>query len=82
MFIEKVTSFNKKKLFLFFTLFIFFLKTKNSNIVNHQLKIINESQTNNDSFVRINEMQNSLKSYYNYFNLCKSLVRLNNLFVP
>ena len=82
MFIEKVASFNKKKLFLFFALFVFFLKTKNSNNVNHQLKIINESQTNNDSFLKINETQNSLKSYYNYFNLCKSLVRLNNIFVP
>ena len=82
MLIEKVTSFNKQKLFLFFAIFVFFLKTKNSNIDNHQLKIINESKTNNDSFLKINETQNSLKSYYDYFNLCKSLIRLNNIFVP
>jgi len=78
MLIEKVSSFNKQKLFLFFAIFVFFLKTKNSNIDNHQLKIINESKTNNDSFLKINETQNSLKSYYDYFNLCKNLVRLNN----
>ena len=78
MFIEKVTSFDQKKLFLFFAIFLFFLKTKNSNFDNQQLKIINESQTNNNSILKINETQNSLKSYYNYFNLCKSLIRLNN----
>jgi hypothetical protein len=67
MFIEKATSFDQKKLFLFFTIFLFFLKTKNSNFDNQQLKIINESQTNNNSILKINETQNSLKSYYNYF---------------
>ena len=72
------SSLNKQKLFLFFAIFVFFLKTKNSNIDNHQLKIINESKNNNDSFLKINETQNSLKSYYDYFNLCKNLVRLNN----
>ena len=78
MFIEKVTSFNQKKLFLFFAIFLFFLKTKNSNFDNQQLKIINKSQNNNDSILKINETQNSLKTYYNYFNLCKNLIRLNN----
>jgi hypothetical protein len=67
MFIEKVTSFDQKKLFLFFAIFFFFLKTKNSNFDNQQLKIINESQTNNNSILKINETQNLLKSYYNYF---------------
>jgi hypothetical protein len=42
MFIEKVTSFSQKKLFLFFAIFLFFLKTKNSNFDNQQLKIINK----------------------------------------
>lgn len=78
MFIEKATSFYKKKLFIFFVIFLFFLKNKNSNIDKKKLKIIYKSQINNDFFFKINETQNSLESYYNYFNLCKSLKRINN----
>jgi len=78
MFKKKALSFNIKILFLFFTIFLFFFNAKFSNLAHKPLKIINKSQNNNDIFLKINETQNSIKSYYNYFNICNNLIKLNN----
>ena len=68
---DKVISFNKKKFFLFFMIFLFLIKTKDSYLDKKQLTIINDKQiNNNDSFLKINETQNSLKLFNNYFNIC------------
>jgi len=75
---EIIISFNIKILLLCLTIFIFFFKTKNPNLDNKQLKIFNESQINNDIILKINETKNSLKSYYNYFNICNNLMKLHN----
>ena len=76
---DHVISFNKKKFFFFFIIFLFLYKTKNSYFDNKQLKIINVNQINsNDSSLKINETQNSLKLFNNYFNICNKLIKFNN----
>ena len=76
---DKVISFNKKKFFLFFMIFLFLFKTKNSYFDNKQLKVINVNKINsNDSSLKINESQNSLKLFNNYFNICNKLIKFNN----
>jgi len=75
MFKEKVISF--KLLLFFFTIFLLIFIIKISNLNKKQLKIF-KSKKNNDIFLKINETQNSLKSYYNYFNICNKLIRLHN----
>jgi hypothetical protein len=68
---DKVISFNKKKFFLFFMIFLFLFKTKNSYFDNKQLKVINIKQINsNYSLLKINETHNSLKLFNDYFNIC------------
>ena len=64
---DQVISFNKKKFFLFFMIFLFLFKTKNSYFDNKQLKVINANQINsNATSLKINETQNSLKLFNNY----------------
>jgi hypothetical protein len=64
---DKVISFNKKKFFLFFMIFLFLFKTKNSYFDNKQLKVINIKQINsNHSLLKINETHNSLKHFNDY----------------
>ena len=64
---NQVISSNKKKIFLFVIIFLFFFKTKISYLDNKQLKVINVNQINsNDSSLKINETQNSLKLFSNY----------------
>ena len=76
---DQVISFNKKKFFLFFMIFLFLFKTKNSYFDNKQLKVINVNKINsNDSSLKINESQNSLKLFNNYFNICNKLIKFNN----
>jgi glycosyltransferase involved in cell wall biosynthesis len=76
---NQVISSNKKKIFLFFIIFLFFFKTKISYLDNKQLKVINVNQINsNDSSLKINETQNSLKLFNNYFNICNKLIKFNN----
>lgn len=74
MFKEKIISSKLKIFYLFFIIFFFF-KSKNS-ILDNQL--FNKSKNNNDIFLKINKTQNSLKSYYNYFNICNNLIKLHN----
>lgn len=78
MFIDKKNSFKKIKFSFVLIIYFLFLLTKNSNLINKQLKEINEQQINNDTFLKINESQNLLESYTQYFNTCKNLIRLNN----
>ena len=76
---DKVISFNKKKFFLFFMIFLFLFKTKISYFDNKQLKVINIQQINsNHSLLKINETHNSLKQFNDYFNICNKLIRFNN----
>jgi hypothetical protein len=76
---DQVISFNKKKFFLFFMIFLFLFKTKNSYFDNKQLKVINANQINsNATSLKINETQNSLKLFNNYFNICNKLIKFNN----
>jgi hypothetical protein len=64
---DQVISFDKKKFFLFFMIFLFLFKTKNSYFDNKQLKVINANQINsNATSFKINETQNSLKLFNNY----------------
>ena len=64
---DQVISFDKKKFFLFFMIFLFLFKTKNSYFDNKQLKVINANQINsNATSLKINETQNSLKLFNNY----------------
>jgi glycosyltransferase involved in cell wall biosynthesis len=43
------------------------------------LKVINVNKINsNDSSLKINETQNSLKLFNNYFNICNKLIKFNN----
>jgi len=75
MFKEKDILF--KLLFLLFNIsFLFIIKI--SNLDKKKLKIFNKSQNNNDIFLKINKTQNSLKSFYKYFNICNKLIRLDN----
>jgi hypothetical protein len=78
---NKVISFNKKLIIIFFIIFLFLLlfKTKNSYFVNKQLKVINYKQINsNHSLLKINKNKNSLKLFKKYFNICNKLIRFNN----
>jgi glycosyltransferase involved in cell wall biosynthesis len=76
---DQVISFDKKKFFLFFMIFLFLFKTKNSYFDNKQLKVINANQINsNATSLKINETQNSLKLFNNYFNICNKLIKFNN----
>ena len=77
---DQVISFDKKKFFLFFMIFLFLFKTKNSYFDNKQLKVINANQINsNATSLKINETQNSLKLFNNYFNICNKLIKFNNI---